>query len=424
LPEPEVCTKRSRPPALTSKQLLRSRLMKLMQSLGLWDERLATEIPGSWEKYDNFIVFNDKYFTDVVWSKAGAQLWKIVADVFGVENVALKGRIAADSFRSPSVEIVFGDSDLVRFKDNGILYTWNATSCMFSRGNVTERHRIGKLDCRGEVVVDLFAGIGYFTLPFLLKAKCEHLHACEWNPRSVQALKHNLELNKVVDKCTIHEGDNRVVCPRNLADRVNFGLIPTSRDSWKTGCLALKSARGGVLHVHENLNTKLTNSNCGCKDVTHVCEVLKCQICVKLLDKLCINRGTNFPINSLSFKLISQSKSGENISLKQIYGGDSTGKPISKGGKINNVTLHEISESNSSDERVNLLLDKDTDSGLSWKKYEWLIWALHTSHCFGRIFNEIYKKPWIVSVKNLHHVKSYAPHVEHMVLDLDCRPSN
>ena len=42
---------------------------------------------------------------------------------------------------------------------------------MFCRGNISEKLRIAKFDCRGKVVVDLFAGIGYFVLPYLVHAK-------------------------------------------------------------------------------------------------------------------------------------------------------------------------------------------------------------------------------------------------------------
>ena len=41
---------------------------------------------------------------------------------------------------------------------------------MFSSGNTTVRQRMGQLHCAGETVVDLYAGIGYYTLPFLCKA--------------------------------------------------------------------------------------------------------------------------------------------------------------------------------------------------------------------------------------------------------------
>jgi len=61
---------------------------------------------------------------------------------------------------------------------------------MFSAGNAPERHRVAKFRCEGEVVVDMFAGIGYFTLPYLIHAGAQLVHACEWNPNAVIALRY------------------------------------------------------------------------------------------------------------------------------------------------------------------------------------------------------------------------------------------
>ena len=55
-------------------------------------------------------------------------------------------------------------------KENGIFYCLDITRCMFSSGNVTEKARMGALQCRGEALLDLFAGIGYYTLPLLTHA--------------------------------------------------------------------------------------------------------------------------------------------------------------------------------------------------------------------------------------------------------------
>lgn len=55
------------------------------------------------------------------------------------------------------------------------------------------------------------SGIGYFTLPYLVYTGVKYLHACEWNPYAVEALHRNLVLNRVEDRCTVHEGDNRKV---------------------------------------------------------------------------------------------------------------------------------------------------------------------------------------------------------------------
>jgi len=60
-------------------------------------------------------------------------------------------------------------------------------------------------------------------------------------------------MNKVRDRCTIHEGDNRLTCPSDVADRVNLGLIPSSEMSWDTACKALKSVSGGMLHTLPSL---------------------------------------------------------------------------------------------------------------------------------------------------------------------------
>lgn len=54
-------------------------------------------------------------------------------------------------------------------------------------------------------------GIGYFTLPYLVHAHASHVHACEWNPDAVEALKKNLSSNGVSDRCSVHQGDNRQV---------------------------------------------------------------------------------------------------------------------------------------------------------------------------------------------------------------------
>lgn len=38
-------------------------------------------------------------------------------------------------------------------------YEFDVTKCMFSFGNITEKLRIAGFDCRGETVVDLYAGV-------------------------------------------------------------------------------------------------------------------------------------------------------------------------------------------------------------------------------------------------------------------------
>jgi tRNA G37 N-methylase Trm5 len=50
----------------------------------------------------------------------------------------------------------------VHHVDNGVAYEYDATRCMFSAGNVTEKLRVATLGKRGEIVVDLYAGCVFY----------------------------------------------------------------------------------------------------------------------------------------------------------------------------------------------------------------------------------------------------------------------
>ena len=72
--------------------------------------------------------------------------------------------------RDSQAQLVLGASGWVLHKEGGVLYSLDVSKCMFSSGNTTERQRMGRLQCAGQTVVDLYAGIGYYTLPLLCKA--------------------------------------------------------------------------------------------------------------------------------------------------------------------------------------------------------------------------------------------------------------
>jgi tRNA G37 N-methylase Trm5 len=91
-------------------------------------------------------------------------------------------------------------------------YSYNVDKSMFCAGNNTERMRMGRISCVNETIVDLYAGIGYFTLPFLVHGHARHVYACEWNPDSMEALRRNLQANHIDDdRYTLLLGDNQSV---------------------------------------------------------------------------------------------------------------------------------------------------------------------------------------------------------------------
>ena len=220
---------------------------------------LPGEIPTKWEKFADVVILPQNAFSDTDWNP-DESLWKIVAESLNVKRVARMGEVHGE-YRNSGVDLLLGGDDWVVRREHGIDFGYNFTQCMWSAGNVTERGRIANWNHDGEKILDLYAGIGYYTLPFLSEGArgpngergqgrgAAHVVACEWNEDAIRALKWSLSANDLADRCTILEGDNRKMDFQPEFDRVNLGLLPSSEDGYAIAIQALKP-EGGVLHVH------------------------------------------------------------------------------------------------------------------------------------------------------------------------------
>ena len=220
-------------------------------------EHVLELIPTKWERLDDLIVFPKEAFTESDWVgiiEDGISFYEQIAQVLQARRIGRQQPIANDTIRSSQMELLLGDSGWVEVKDNGLFYGFDACKVMYSSGNVTERHRMGSLNAEGEIIVDAFAGIGYYSLPLLVHGKATHVHACELNPESIKALKWAARKNNVSKSITIHEGNNQSTLPnlRGIADRVLLGLLPSSEAAWKPAISTLKE-QGGSLHIHMNV---------------------------------------------------------------------------------------------------------------------------------------------------------------------------
>jgi len=171
------------------------------------------------------------------------------AKVLKARTVLLEKGIIRGVERRPDVELLFGTETETTHSESGILYRLDPTKVMFSSGNFDEKLRMASLDCRGETVVDMFAGIGYFTMPLAAKAHAERAIACEINPEAVRFLRMNIELNRVGDVVTVFEGDNRELPGEGFADRVVMGYVNVTWQFLPKAFSLVK--KGGMIHYQD-----------------------------------------------------------------------------------------------------------------------------------------------------------------------------
>ena len=250
-------------PSVNPHERLKEAVMTWYATNGLVETDLTSyPLPQKWELLGDLVVLPTDAFDSTQWSKLlegmGAiereKLFSAVAEALGGHRLARQHQIQDNITRSPQLTLLHGDSGWVEFTDHGVKFGFDAEHVMFSSGNVTERHRIGSIDMTGEIVIDAYAGTGYYTLPMLVRSGAAHVHACELNPASIAGLVWGAQANGVEQRLTVHHGDNQETLPslRETADRCHLGLLPSSEAVWGHALACLKPS-GGWLHIHMNI---------------------------------------------------------------------------------------------------------------------------------------------------------------------------
>ena len=214
-------------------------------------EKLQLDLPKRWERFDNVALLPLHSFTSELWSGIISETWWAkVAKALEVERLFRKGEIRGER-RESTAELLYGEGVDVERIEHGVRFVYRITECMFSQGNLNERARMGSIDVEGEQILDLYAGIGYYTLPLLVGSKTTEVTATEWNPNAIRDLHKGLHRNGVENRCTVLEGDNRKHGERlqGRFNRVILGLLPQPWDGLQTAVEALHP-KGGILHVH------------------------------------------------------------------------------------------------------------------------------------------------------------------------------
>jgi tRNA wybutosine-synthesizing protein 2 len=169
-------------------------------------------------------------------------------------RTVLETRRISGEYRQPIVEKIAGEGTETLHKENYVVYKLDVAKVMFSQGNFYERRRMGTVG-QGERVLDMFAGIGYFSLPMAVHARPEKILAIELNPLSYGYLCENIILNKVEGTVEPVLGDCREKAPEGWADRAIMGYVGTTQEYLPWGIRALKP--GGILHYHETTPDRL-----------------------------------------------------------------------------------------------------------------------------------------------------------------------
>jgi len=137
-------------------------------------------------------------------------------------------------------------------KEHGCIYHINLAKAYFSPRLSHEHKRVASMVKEGETVIDMFAGVGPFSILIAKTHENVKVYAIDINPEAIALLEKNVRLNRVEGKVHPILGDAKQIIKqklRGLADRVIMNLPEKAIEFVEAACEALKP-QGGIIHFY------------------------------------------------------------------------------------------------------------------------------------------------------------------------------
>ncbi len=155
-----------------------------------------------------------------------------------------------DEFRTRGVKVVAGEkSTETAHREYGLTFKMDVAKVFFSPRLATERVTVAEQVAQGEVIIDMFAGIGPFSILIAKSRRPEMVYAIDSNPDAIRYMEENIALNKADNVKPIHGDAREEVAKLGQADRIIMNLPHSAHEFLSEAVRALKS--GGVIHLYE-----------------------------------------------------------------------------------------------------------------------------------------------------------------------------
>jgi tRNA (guanine37-N1)-methyltransferase len=133
-------------------------------------------------------------------------------------------------------------------REHGCQFKLDIAKVFFSPRLSYERQRIKEQVKKGETIVDMFAGVGPYSIE-IAKQRDVTVLGYDINETAIEYFKENIRINKVADRVEADLGDCRKLVPKGWADRCIMNLPKNGREFFRTALNILKSD-GGIIHYY------------------------------------------------------------------------------------------------------------------------------------------------------------------------------
>ena len=141
------------------------------------------------------------------------------------------------------------------YKEHGCLFKLDIRRVYISPRLSYEHMRIARLVGKGEIVVNMFAGIGPFSIIIAKYSEAEKVFSIDISPDAYRYMVENIRLNKVEDRVVPLLGDAARIVEEKLRRTADRVIMPLQDLSYRYLPYALAALRDrGYIHVYDFIN--------------------------------------------------------------------------------------------------------------------------------------------------------------------------
>ena len=201
---------------------------------------------------------------------------KLLEQVKTARSVFYQSSSVEGDFRTRDLEIIAGeDNTVTEYKEFGCRFIVDVEKAFFSPRLSTERDRISNLVQDGEIVINMFGGVGMFSIIAAKRKKCT-VYNIDINPIAANLCEKNIELNKLAGKIISIQGDAAQIVEERLKDKGDrvLMLLPERSDEFLSSAISATKSKGIIhyySHIHADKKSQAAkNSEKHFQDITPV----------------------------------------------------------------------------------------------------------------------------------------------------------
>ena len=219
---------------------------------GVLTDQESEELFSAFDQIGDIIVIR---IPDSLLSKKKVIGETLLKEVSTAKSVLYQSSDVTGDFRTRSLELLAGeDKTETEYKEFGCRFFVDVEKVFFSPRLSTERERIADVIRDGETVINMFGGVGMFSILAAKNKKCT-VYNIDINPVASQLCEKNISLNKLAGEVISLNGDAAQIVNDQLKEKGDrtLMLLPERSDEFLESAI-LATKNGGIIHYYSHIH--------------------------------------------------------------------------------------------------------------------------------------------------------------------------